>query len=309
MLHKDEYNATFDYARLVAVAGIVWFHAKAPGALIGYSGLAFFLMLIVLFAWPQVVHPRQQPHRAPPLWRYTATRAKRLLVPWVVASLFYGGFKFIEVWRGSPWRVEFSTEMWLTGTAQHLWFLPFAFMVCIALWPLGWMVRRIPVGIWPWLSLISVGFALGLLSLSQTIAWPDPLAQWAYALPVVLAAIGCALCCKKQSLTLAILGIFVFLALALDRTQGLLEITLAGVVLVTCMACPTRPTVVSAWCSRASLAIYLIHPAVMTMLVRGGGLPEGGIGLAVLTLILSLGVVAVWETVNARRISVKALLS
>ena len=48
MPHRNTHNASYDYVRFIAVIGIIWFHAHAPGALIGYSGLAFFLMLLCL---------------------------------------------------------------------------------------------------------------------------------------------------------------------------------------------------------------------------------------------------------------------
>jgi len=37
MPYTPPQNATLDYARLIAVIGIIWFHAKAPGASIGYT--------------------------------------------------------------------------------------------------------------------------------------------------------------------------------------------------------------------------------------------------------------------------------
>ena len=137
MQRATDHNATFDYARLVAVVGIIWFHAGAPGALIGYSGLSFFLILLVCNAFPQISSVRPQFHRAPAWTRYAVARAQRLLLPWLIASLFYSGFKLVEVARGAPWGAEFTSQMWLTGAALHLWFLPFAFLVSVALWPLG----------------------------------------------------------------------------------------------------------------------------------------------------------------------------
>ncbi len=309
LLRKDEHNASFDFARLLAVAGIVWFHAKAPGALIGYSGLAFFLLLNVLFAWPQIIAARVQPHRALPLWRFVSARAIRLLGPWLIASAFYGGFKVIEVFRGGAWRSEFATDMWLTGTAQHLWFLPFAFAVCIALWPVGRLARRIPRRIWPWLSIVCVCVALWSFSLLQTADLPDPLAQWAYAAPIVILGVGLALCRTNKSLLLTMLALFVLSALALDVTVGLLEISCAGFILIACLAYPMQPTGLSTWCAKASLWIYLVHPAAMTLLIRAGAAAEGSILLALLTFLISVGVVAAWETIETQRRTTKALFS
>lgn len=49
--------ATLDCGRMVAALGIVLFHCGGPGALIGYTGLPFFtmvLILLILLALPAV---------------------------------------------------------------------------------------------------------------------------------------------------------------------------------------------------------------------------------------------------------------
>ncbi|MFM2388693.1 MAG: hypothetical protein RLZZ437_248, partial [Pseudomonadota bacterium] len=45
-----DYNRTIDLVRFVAALGIVWDHARAPLADIGYLSLALFLMLTSYFA-------------------------------------------------------------------------------------------------------------------------------------------------------------------------------------------------------------------------------------------------------------------
>lgn len=309
MPQSDQHNATFDYARLIAVIGIIWFHAKAPGGVVGYSGLAFFLLLVVVFAMPQIGAMRARAHRAPPLWRYAAARGQRLLLPWLIASGLYGGLKLLEMIRGAPWQSEFSAQMWITGTALHLWFLPFAFVVCIALWPICRWAVRLPLQMWPWLSLFFAGVALYALALLHANDLPDPLAQWAYATPIVCIGLSCVFCRGKSSQTLGVLGLFVFSALAFNLTAGLLEITIAGLCLVACLAVPLKPTVASAWCARASLFVYLIHPAVMTLIERSGAMAERSIGLMALTTVLSLLAVAIWETMALPRRSAKLLTS
>lgn len=309
MSHTDPRNASFDYARLIAVVGIIWFHAKAPGALVGYSGLAFFTVMVVLFAVPQIMDTRAQLHRAAPFLRYAAARGQRLLVPWFIASAFYGGLKVLEVIGGAPLKTEFSAEMWITGTALHLWFLPFAFAVCIALWPFGRWVRQIPVQIWSWLSLICTGVALIGLACAQTAQLPVPFAQWVYACPVVMLGVAFTLCRRNQRQTLTVFGIFACTALALDLTHGLLEVCIASLALLVCRVFPSQPSLLATWCARASLTIYLIHPAVMTVIVRGIGVAEGTTLLALLTTGFSLMIVALWETVTLSRRSPRVLFS
>lgn len=309
MQRSTDHNASFDYARLIAVIGIIWFHAKAPGMYLGYSGLAFFLMLLVQNALLQTISFRPRLHRAPAWTRYAVGRAQRLLLPWLIASLFYGGFKVLEVLAGSPFAREFTAAMFITGTALHLWFLPFAFLVCIALWPLGRWVRRQPVQIWSWLSLICTGLALVCFAQVQVNDWPVPFAQWAYAAPAVLLGVAFALSRRNVTQTLTLLVVFVLAAWTLDLKIGVLEIAVAGAGVMACLIWPRPMTGMSQMCAKIALWAYLIHPAVMTLIVRGVGVPEGSVGLAVLTILTTFTIVAIWETVAVRRMPERALFS
>jgi hypothetical protein len=73
-------NATLDYGRFVAALGIFLFHCHAPGALIGYSGLPFLTMVLILLAVPGA--GRQS------FADFAGGRAVRLLRPWLIWSAF-----------------------------------------------------------------------------------------------------------------------------------------------------------------------------------------------------------------------------
>lgn len=123
-------NAALDYARLIAAIGIIVFHVGAPGAAVGYAALPFFLMLLLILAFPAAL--RQD------FASYARSRASRLIWPWLTWSLVYGALKAAEVILGGKTvSSEFMPWMLLTGPALHLWFLPFAFIACIAMWPLA----------------------------------------------------------------------------------------------------------------------------------------------------------------------------
>jgi len=291
-----------DYGRLWAVIGIIWFHAQAPGASIGYAGLAFFLMLLVVLALPQITNMRDQRYRAPAVWRYAAARAARLLVPWIIASAMFGAFKLIEVSQGAALGTEFIPVMLITGTAVHLWFLPFAFTVCLALWPLGRWLRPRDEAVCLPLSLIALGAALVALGANQNAALTVPFAQWGYALPAVLLGVSFALMRGQPLQILGLATFFVFAALSLRWTDGLLQIVLASGALTICLLLSVKPTALSAFATRAAFYVYLLHPAVITLLVRSGLMPEQSIGLAVATTVISLGIVAIWETMRSRAI-------
>ncbi len=309
MPRRDTYNASYDYGRFVAVIGIIWFHAHAPGALIGYSGLAFFLMLLVHLALPQATKVRDQPHRAPAVLRYAAARGQRLLWPWCLASLAYGGLKLIEVARGAPWAAEFQTSMWLTGPALHLWFLPFAFAICLGLWPLGRLLRQHATAHATPLAFVFTGLALASLALAQEATFAIPLAQWAYALPAVLFGVALTLVRDKGLHLLGLLTFFLCSALAANWITGLPEIGLAALVLILCRLAPLPATPLSHLAARWALALYLIHPAVMAVALRSGVFADGTTALAVVVTLVSCGLIALWETTAAPRLPALPRLS
>lgn len=309
MPHRDTHNASYDYARLLAVVGIIWFHAHAPGALVGYSGLAFFLLLLVHLSLPQATKVRDQAHRAPAFWRYAAARGQRLLWPWLVASLVYGGLKLIDVLRGAAWGAEFQLSMWLTGPALHLWFLPFAFAVSLALWPMGRILRVSDKAHATPLAFLFAGGALVTLGFAQEATLAVPMAQWAYALPSVLFGVALTLMRGKGLHLMGLMTFFLCAALAANWTTGLPEIGLAALVLILCRLIPLPPTALSQLAARWALALYLIHPAVMALALRSGVLAEGTTALAVAVTLTSCGVIATWEALAAPRLPARPRLS
>ncbi|MEL6516758.1 MAG: hypothetical protein AAFQ39_03510 [Pseudomonadota bacterium] len=302
MSHRHTHNASFDYARLIAVIGIIWFHAHAPGAVIGYAGLAFFLLLLVHLAIPQATQARRQSHRAPPFLRYAAARGQRLLLPWLIASVAYGMLKLIDVSRGAPFAAEFQLSMWLTGPALHLWFLPFAFATCLALWPLGRFLRQHHKNHVTPLAFIFTGLALASLALAQEATLVIPLAQWAYALPIVLFGVALTLVRAGWMQMLGLVTFFVCSALAANWTSGLFEITLASLVLILCRQVPLPASSLSTGAARSALALYLIHPAVLAVMLRSGLVADGTMALALSVTVVSCGLIALWDALAAPRL-------
>jgi hypothetical protein len=101
--------------RLLSALGIVWFHTQVAGAEVGYGGLIFFLIATIYFGG-----------RA----KSFKQRALRLLVPWSIWMVFYGA---INLAAGRPlvsYADGFVAKL-LWGTANHLWYLPFAFLALV----------------------------------------------------------------------------------------------------------------------------------------------------------------------------------
>jgi len=262
-------NATYDYARLLAAFGIVLFHAGGPGAQIGYAALPFFLMLMISLALPAA----QKQNFAP----YSRTRAQRLLVPWLLWSGIYGILKLAEVLATSAtWGDEFRAHMMLTGPALHLWFLPAAFVACLAIQP---VVHRQPA---PGSAsqtasteqttlaiAIALSFAaLALLGLRQDQALPVPLAQWVYVAPAACLGLALALHRAQPLMALALAAGFTGAAWGLGWHQGLPQIALAALMLILCGVIRLPATRLSALAAQFSLGIYLAHPLVFSLLER-----------------------------------------
>ena len=129
--HVVPRNGAIDVMRLVAAAGIVWFHAKAPGQLISYSSLSLFIIFLIVL-------PLQRPATGA-FSTYVTERANRLLRPWLVWSSIFVVLKIAQATvKQQPILQEFKWTMLATGAQTHLWFLPFGFVCSIAAF---WVVR------------------------------------------------------------------------------------------------------------------------------------------------------------------------
>lgn len=289
-------NATLDHARLLAAAGIVIFHSGAPGAAVGYAALPFFLMLLMLLAWPAA---ERQPFGA-----YATGRVRRLMLPWLVWSGVYAALKLAEVaLTGRTLGAEFAPWMLLAGPALHLWFLPFAALACLVLWPLARAASGVASGAGPALSptlapalRATLAAGLGALAVAallarQGMALPLPFAQWAYAAPAVALGAGLALLPgwrAQGALLLAVLGLLA----AAGWPQGALQIALAGGALVLCLAWPRPDGPVARGAAGMALTVYLVHPLIASVLTRVTALPEASLALAAATLAGSLAFAA-----------------
>lgn len=287
-------NATLDHARLWAAFGIVLFHSGAAGSAMGYAALPFFLMLLMVMALPGAARLD--------LKAFAQGRAERLLRPWILWSAVYGALKLAEVAAtGKPLASEFQPFMLLTGPAIHLWFLPFAFVACLAMHPLS----RLPgtARTFGLMGLVGLGLALAALALhqSQRGPLPQPLAQWVFALPAVGLGIGFALARGRALRLAALIGAAAAagaLALALGWaelgwTGGLGQLALAGAALAACLLLPTRETALSRRSADLAMGVYLCHPLVASVLGRVTDLASDTLAMAGLTMagavLLTLG--------------------
>lgn len=293
-------NAVLDHARLWAAFGIVFFHTGAPGGTIGYAALPFFLMLLVVLMVPGA--RRMRPGE------FIHSRAKRLLFPWLTWSAIYGVLKLLDAVKSAkPLATEFPSHVWLTGTALHLWFLPFAFIGCVALYPVVRLRPGVPglVG----LLAMSAFLALLLLGLHQNQNLPIPLPQWTLGGAAMLLAIGFALAegqSARLMLALAVLLACLLAALAIGWQGSILQLGGAGGVLTLCLLWYRPETSLSQQAARLSLGVYLAHPMVSALLVRLTPLPQKGLALAICTIFGSLALAWLIDVKPWRKLSLFA---
>ncbi len=119
--HCARRNQAVELLRIASAFGIIVFHAKAPYAEFGYSGLVAFVLLSpfmdVSRNWGKIRSP--------------AMLAKALLLPWLFWVIVYGVAKFALDKSIVPAPGIFGVL--LVGTSIHLWFLPFMFLALAAI--------------------------------------------------------------------------------------------------------------------------------------------------------------------------------
>ncbi len=252
-------NQNVEIARILAAFGIVWFHSGAPYAAVGYSGLVTFIALSTFFA------------SAGP-----AKLARRVLVPWLFWTVFYLGWRFAA--DGNPF-IEGLGPLASILYGAHLWFLPFIFVVNVAVG--GLASRHLPLAC----------ALLALVMLAAVPWWRDwqltlgpPLAQFVHALPAAL--IGVALRTRAGT-AIAVLA----LAVGFYWQEGGVSYPYAigGGLAVAAVLLPRLPWKVEA-VSSCMFGVYLVHIAALGIFNRISG-PQ-----TMLTVVLAFlaSLVGVW---------------
>lgn len=261
-------NGFVDYCRLIAAFGIVWFHTGAPGYLLAYAGLPFFLVLLAL-----------------PSRLGMADRARRLLLPFLIWSAIYALFR---AWNAAehgqalfgwwkPWMV-------LTGASIHLWFLPFAFLVALV----APALRASKV------ALLLPVLAAGLLSaIGETSVWPWY--QWSFG--VIPALAGFAFLQSRPLSVLSLVAAFVVLEMFRPSPDNIVIVggSLLG---FAAMSVTMQRSPLSDWCARISVWVYLGHFMVVVQLYGSG---VDGYTLALLSCLWSLFLAVCIDLIVQRR--------
>ncbi len=259
---KSGYRRSVDLARFVAAFGIVWDHARAPYADVGYTALALFLVLTSFLAVGSFERSNGS--------AFWFARAKRIAMPWLVWCLFYRVVYEVinhdpHALLGNPWTL-------LIGPFIHLWFLPFVMIFLVIIPPISRFINSPQRMYVATLLLVIFSIPLGLMhaQLDPT-GWffgadgfPQPLPQWFFSLP--LFCFGAVLATGKRmglvwpvvAAAAVVSGVLYWRAPEFASLQMLLTAVIFEVVWRIEIK-GSWPT----WLAGFAFGIYLLHPACM----------------------------------------------
>jgi peptidoglycan/LPS O-acetylase OafA/YrhL len=293
---KAGYRRSVDLARFIAACGIVWDHARAPYADIGYTALALFLVLTSYLAMGSFERSDGKD-----FWR---ARALRIALPWLVWCAIYR--LVYEVINKEPHGLLDEPWSLLIGPFIHLWFLPF---VMIFLMLIPWIsrfidrVERLYIAA---VLLVLVSIPLGLLHAELdptgwfvgTGGFPLPFPQWFFSLKLFL--FGAVLAAGKR------LGVVWPVIAAAALVSAVLWVSapqFASVQMILVAVLfeliwrieikASWPT----WLAGFAFGIYLLHPACMLVAFKLFGADVNRSFAAVFTILLAWALTAVLQRI------------
>ncbi len=279
---------SLDALRIVSAFGIVWFHAQAPGVVVGVVALSLLLMLAAALSVTSAGR-----HGGAAFWLGRAARLLGLWLAWSGLYLLVDALRF--GWAEAARLDEPSTL--LVGPAIHLWFLPFlaaASGLAVAADALLTTPRRVRLAA----LLLAAPCALPSLALHRGLL-AEPFAQWSVALVPfaygLLFAAGQARRAPEAAMAFALVAaatawwgwgtpLAPVLLLAALLFEGLWRLPLRH---------PALPAL-----GALALGVYLVHPLALLAWHAGGGGPPV---LAAVTVFL-LSAAATWAIGRAQRL-------
>ena len=230
----EERNGLTDYGGFVAALGTTWLAIEAPGQRIAYIALPFILVLLM----------------APPQ-NGAAGWVRRLLVPFLIWCVVFGTLHTAMALKGNdPPLCWWTWDMILFGTWDHLWILPFAFLVGMVA---PWLQHPIA-------SLAAAWVAALLIVVKGT---PDtfPFAQWSFGIIPLL--VGIAYFAWGWRLAVVTLfGSWLILYLGRPAPDNITILVGAGLALA-CLSLRLPASNLSERCARLAVLVYLAHPLVV----------------------------------------------
>lgn len=276
-------NAALDLLRLAAALVIVLFHAKSPGG--GWMPAAMGVFTALMAVLAMTGRDRGS------LGAAARRRAGRLLRPFAIWAAIYLGLRLADaVAAHQPLGATAAGWFPPEGTMGPLWFLPFAFAASLSLLALR---RRVPGIATPRLvlPLATAGSALWLVILDRSDPAPGIAVFLAYepALFFGVALAGAAASPVWLGLSgAAALGLG--LILRAWGTGGTEQLVLSVPLLAAALAFGPPGTRATRAAADLSMAVYLLHVAVLAVMLRTlpfplGSMELGAAGFAVSALL------------------------
>ncbi|MGL6210643.1 MAG: acyltransferase family protein [Paracoccaceae bacterium] len=288
MSGEQSYRRSVDLARFVAAVGIVWDHARAPYADIGYLALSLFLVLTSYLAVGSYLRSEGK--------GFWFSRMQRIAVPWLVWCVVYR--IVFEVVLHEPFRLLSEPWSLLIGPSIHLWFLPFVMVALVLIGPLcRWVTNARSLSVAS-AGLIVLSVPLGLLHAEVApLAWftdtgplPQPIPQWFYSLPLFLFGALLALAQRMGLMWVPMVTAAVISAVLTLRAPEFASVQMILVGLV--FLAVWRVTITAAWPTALAghaFGIYLLHPAVMLLAYKLFGAEVDRVQAALFTIAVSWG--------------------
>ncbi len=282
-LPGDGYNATVDYLRMLAAILIVLFHAGAPAGGFSVAAVGVFAFFFAFFTLRSV--------RAEATDTPIRNKARRLLRPWLTWSLLYAAL-ILGGALTSDQSVPAAFADWLPphATQYQLWFLPWAFVVALVLIGAAPLIPDRP-GIGAASLLLCGGAFLSALALlvAERAGLPEFFALWVLYVPSAMAG-ALAYILRGSTAGLAILaGGSVAMALAADTVglHGAQQLVLGVPAAMLALHFRTPASRWSRHLGKMSMDVYLVHAAVIAILVRVFDVPTGSALCGVLAVAIS----------------------
>lgn len=273
-----------DLARFIAAFGVVVAHAEAsPRDWVGHLALALFAILTAYLAVKSA-------ERAGGSYAYLP-RAKRLILPWVVWSLFYWVVEAVVTDGPDKFRPLVDPWSLLYGGYIHLWFLPFIGLAMVLVSPAVAFVttpQRL-AGV----SALMVALSAPLFWAHEALHLPEPLPQWAFTLPCYVLGLLLAKAhgMGRPGITLAAGVALAAMAVWMGQAAPWTFTVLGGLIAFEIF---WRLPVSGTWArhlGQVAFGIYLIHPFVMLVIYKVEGPNVPMLAGAVQDFLLSWAVV------------------
>lgn len=292
-------NQTVEALRVAAAFGIVWYHSKAPGMEIAYSGLSFFILLSVSLVM-QNGAPRQ------------GRLFEQLLLPWVI---WYAVYAVVNLAMGKP-VIDTGNGLVagiLASPRIHLWYLPFMWLVLTLS---GGLARASQQRTFANLLFVAAMIAsvASILTIpywvSPSVAAGYPWAQYAQAVTPVLLALmlGLAQSAIQRGMLLAMVALLLWASAVFPQEGAALPhaIALAALMAASAFPIPWLERRNIQWLSSCMLGVYLLHPIFIGVAMR---LVSGPVPLqVVLAFALSVSFVLLYRNLVMRRAARKWLM-